>query len=297
MLVRLATLLLCVAALSACGSADPDSGDDDARADVADGSGTDADATPDASADAGVDAEPGDATVCTTNACPCDTAADCDSGYCVQNGDAGRVCADPCGDGCDDASVCVALDIAGTPAELCLPAAYPYCDACEADVDCGGFGSCVAFADGAACATTCGADDPCPAGATCTTTTTDAGDVEVCVPDAGQCTACIDPDGDGYGVGPGCAGTDCNEDDDTINAGAAELCDGIDNDCNERVDEDFNLARDPNNCLRCGRVCEAANGVAGCNLGQCTVARCNEGFGNCNVQRVRRLRCAGRGAW
>ena len=166
MLVRLATLLLCVAALSACGSADPDSGDDDARADVADGSGIDADATPDASADAGVDAEPdaepGDATVCTTNACPCYTAADCDSGYCVQNGDAGRVCADPCGDGCDDASVCVALDIAGTPTELCLPAAYPYCDACEADADCGGFGSCVAFADGAACATTCGADDPCP---------------------------------------------------------------------------------------------------------------------------------------
>jgi hypothetical protein len=39
---------------------------------------------------------------------------------------------------------------------------------------------------------------------------------------------------------------------------------------------------DPLNCGACNHQCFVANGVAGCSAGQCTVASCNSGFGDCN---------------
>lgn len=49
---------------------------------------------------------------------------------------------------------------------------------------------------------------------------------------------CIDADGDGYGAG--CqAGPDCRDDDNMIYPGAAERCDGVDNNCNNLIDEGF----------------------------------------------------------
>jgi hypothetical protein len=55
----------------------------------------------------------------------------------------------------------------------------------------------------------------------------------VCLPDA----YCSDPDDDGYGKGPGCIAEDCDEDSSEINAGALELCDNLDNDCDGETDE------------------------------------------------------------
>ena len=47
--------------------------------------------------------------------------------------------------------------------------------------------------------------------------------------------ACQDADGDGFGIG--CApGEDCNDDDPAINPGAAETCDGADDNCDDMVD-------------------------------------------------------------
>jgi hypothetical protein len=56
---------------------------------------------------------------------------------------------------------------------------------------------------------------------------------KVCAPD----NLCIDRDEDGFGVGPSCAGPDCNDDNEAIYLGADEVCDGIDNDCDGNADE------------------------------------------------------------
>ncbi|MCC6750775.1 MAG: hypothetical protein IT371_24170 [Deltaproteobacteria bacterium] len=57
--------------------------------------------------------------------------------------------------------------------------------------------------------------------------------------EAGVLLACPggeDRDGDGYGRG--CrAGPDCNDDDPLVNPAAREVCDGVDNNCDRRVDE------------------------------------------------------------
>ena len=46
---------------------------------------------------------------------------------------------------------------------------------------------------------------------------------------------CIDADGDSFG--DGCpAGPDCNDDDRDINPGAAEVCDGVDQNCDDEID-------------------------------------------------------------
>ncbi len=65
--------------------------------------------------------------------------------------------------------------------------------------------------------------------------------------------ACTDADGDGYGVGADCSGPDCNDSNAQIHPGAAEKCNGVDDDCDGQFDETFILGREStssstNNC-------------------------------------------------
>jgi len=94
-------------------------------------------------------------------------------------------------------------------------------------------------ADSGACVDDPCQPDPCPAAdavaGSCTQTDTEsfrcdceAGHTWV----AGACVAdCTDVDGDGYGEGADCLGTDCNDNDPLTYDGAPETCDGTDNDC------------------------------------------------------------------
>jgi hypothetical protein len=54
--------------------------------------------------------------------------------------------------------------------------------------------------------------------------------------DAGV-SGCIDGDGDFYGSGPKCLGPDCDDKDPNINPSKPEICDGLDNDCSQIVDD------------------------------------------------------------
>ncbi len=59
-----------------------------------------------------------------------------------------------------------------------------------------------------------------------------------------------------------------------------EVCDGADNDCDGRVDENFDTRVDITNCGQCGTECQYLNGEALCDDGLCRLARCQPGFGN-----------------
>ncbi len=58
-------------------------------------------------------------------------------------------------------------------------------------------------------------------------------------------------------------------------AGLAD-CDRAGNSC------ETNTNTDVNNCGSCGAACSLANATAGCAGGRCTVARCNDGFADCD---------------
>ena len=57
-----------------------------------------------------------------------------------------------------------------------------------------------------------------------------------------------------------------------------ETCNGIDDDCDGLLDEDFDTATDPRNCGTCGSVCVLPGAFPGCDEGACVVDRCEIGF-------------------
>jgi hypothetical protein len=65
-----------------------------------------------------------------------------------------------------------------------------------------------------------------------------------------------------------------------------EICDGLDNDCDHDIDEDFDLENDPLNCGSCGFECVVAHGTGACLSGDCVVESCEEGFHNLNGSAV-----------
>lgn len=114
------------------------------------------------------------------------------------------------------------------------------------------------------CTSFCVSDSDCPDGSDCLLLTNTGGDAQrVCVPRG----LCIDADNDGFGAGPGCAGADCNDEDATVNLGADELCDGLDNDCDGAIDDGVVGVGEP---CETGFIGLCAEGFSVCDAGLLT---------------------------
>jgi len=294
-------LAFVAAALVACGSTDDassildglgDTGDEDSGA-TDDTGGTDdvgsfdaADTATDGGTDAIGDAGEDTVEACRTLGCACDEDSACDSGYCIDGVEPGaRICSELCEGECSDPDyVCALLENGGGDVvRICVPDTERQCRPCEVGRDCGSTdGVCLDLVDGSYCTIPCLDGSLCPSGSTCESVDVDGTSRDVCVPDSGVCSDCYDPDGDGYGIGAGCFGADCDETSDTTYEGADELCNEIDDDCDGEVDETFDLASDVDHCGACEFACDFPNSVPICDGGLCGVGACIDGWGDCN---------------
>ena len=264
------------------------------------GSSADASVADASTADAGPTTCPG------APGCSCAAAPDCNDGLCIET-PLGRRCAAPCGAACEAGFACKKLtNGAGKTVDACVPGWGRLCQPCGASKDCEAAGLTDALcvdqgASGLFCGAACVENDDCPAGYGCqVVNSTEGKKAKQCVrlPPSGSaeafgecaCWPASKADGlstkcfanqttlDGSVVGkcPGqriCGQTglgDC-----ILIAAKAEVCDGIDNDCNGAVDENAAGCGVDEACVqgKCSKVCTAVNGGwSGWVWGACSVA-------------------------
>ncbi len=72
-----------------------------------------------------------------------------------------------------------------------------------------------------------------------------------------------------------------DDDDAAVCVALVESCNGLDDDCDGLIDEDYDLSTDLANCGACGRACEGRGGTAFCEAGTCLLS-CDPGRANCD---------------
>ncbi len=179
--------------------------------------------------------------------CACTDSEECVSGYCLLSSQ-GKVCADYCIESCPEGWECLPVALPGAGADvqfLCVERSVYLCQPCESNNDCAALGfegldKCVDYGDaGSFCGIDC-TESQCPEGYQC--------QEDQCVATSGECscqplhiqleaqTSCQVTNAVGT-----CPGSRfCAEDGLTAcdaTAPQAEICDGLDNDCNGEVDE------------------------------------------------------------
>lgn len=92
---------------------------------------------------------------------------------------------------------------------------------------------------------------------------------------------CVDSDNDGAFTSAECGPLDCDDGNASVFPNALEECNGVDDDCDGPVDEDFDLTT-TNACGACNTRCEGGNAEWECDAGECTVIDCLPGSANSN---------------
>ncbi len=94
-------------------------------------------------------------------------------------------------------------------------------------------------------------------------------------PDAGGGLDGGTPSDGGWDAGDGGGFHDAMQ---CIPPGQPEICNGLDDDCDGLVDEDFDLQYDPLNCGSCNNICNEPNADVVCNGGECVRTECWVGY-------------------
>jgi hypothetical protein len=181
---------------------------------------------------------------------PCNDNSDCGFGYCIEGPD-GKVCTHTCILECPLGWTCKGMNLGGPDQEfICVPNYFDLCEPCDTDQDCGGGPDrCLTLEGQQYCGLGCAGEEACPAGYLCHSVEIQGSTEKQCVPDSGSCSCRLSNQGakrpckttnsngscSGFQV---CQGKDGWSDCDAI-APVAEVCDGLDNDCDKLVDNGF----------------------------------------------------------
>ena len=227
---------------------------------------------------------------------PCQDNANCQSGWCVEHMGEG-VCSQHCQEDCPPGWLCKQVGASDPDLVfICVSGAANLCKPCQGGGDCKTVGGaddvCVDYGDqGAFCGGTCVTSADCPWGFSCLTTdTVDGISTLQCVSDAGVCpctgksvalalwTPC--ETNNEFGT---CEGKRVCLDDGLSGCDAvepqAEMCNGLDDDCDGEVDEPtlvdgeyVGLCEDQNEC-----TADSCSGEAGCQHEALDGGECKDG--------------------
>ena len=227
----------------------------------------------------------------------CEENKDCSSGWCVTSA-LGPVCSTTCIEECPSGWNCVGIAGETDVTFLCVPKGDRVCEPCTVDTQCGS-GYCIEMEEGHRCSASCDDDSDCNAGFSCEMTASEgtSGRSSLqCVPDHDSCDClpgreglqrpCNNQSDAGLCWGlETCLGADgwstCD-----APVPSAEVCDGVDNNCNLFTDEnlvDNTPCENANSFGTClgRRICQGEEGFV-CVAPEAAAETCNFADDNCD---------------